>query len=1303
MNMNQTGSTPASRAEQIFTEQITIIHKQIDRIFGLLLLSEWVAAIALAIWISPYAWAGSQSSLHIHLYAALVLGGLIVCYPFMLSRLQAGRERTRHIIGIAQMLLGALLIHLTGGRIETHFHVFGSLAFLSFYRDWKVLISASMVVVLDHVLRGIFFPQSIFGIAVASYWRWLEHAGWVVFEDVFLIFACLRSVKELHAIANRQEELESINARIESTIEQRTAELKQRTEQLEEHRRRTELIIETAGDAFVGADRDGLVTDWNQQAEKIFGWSKQEVQGRLMADIILPPENRQVTAKIIQRFLDRGHAPYFNRRMELKAMHRSGRLFPVEFSIWPVQVADGIRFNAFIHDISERKKNAEATAALAARLQAVLDASTRTVFIATDRTGLITIFNTGAEQLLGYQAAELVGRQSVVLLLLADELNTRSRQIQAESGQSLLGFDILVEQARSGTHDAREWTLVRRDGSRLTFILAITAMCDHAGQESGFLIVANDITERKNAEIALRDAEARSRLLLESTGDGIYGLDRNGLCTFINASAAAMTGYPVDALIGKNIHYLIHHSHANGARYQLEDCPIFKAMRAGTSCLIDGEVFWNAGGSSFPVEYSSYPVRDDQGQLKGTVVIFRNISERKKIEQELQQSKRHAESANRAKSEFLANMSHEIRTPMNGIIGLTRLALGTSLTAVQRDYLEMVARSADSLLKIINDILDFSKIEAGKFSLDPIPFSLRDCIEALVKELSIRALEKGLELVYYIDSASPDALQGDPLRLRQLLINLIGNALKFTEKGEVALTILPLPSPPGKHRLSFEVRDTGLGIPAEKLATIFLPFEQVDGSTTRRFGGTGLGLTISGKLAALMGGAISVESTPGQGSTFRFDALFDWAEPVSRRGQIAETDCLAGLRVLVVDDIETNRRLLQDLLTGWQMIPTLVDSGEAALEQLRYSHARQKPFDLMLLDAMMPGLDGFGTVQKLNGMNSVRNVTIMMLSSADRTDDATRCRSLGIKNYLTKPIAQSELFNAIVESLHEKKDLKSRLALAVPDQGSAQVSGVKPDRRSLKILLAEDNPINARLALAVLEAAGHQVQAVGNGKRAIEVCQNNSFDLVLMDVQMPEMDGLTATRFLREQENNSGNHLPIIAMTALAMKGDREECLAAGMDGYVAKPIQEELLWQEIDRVLHQNPVAPLVAATPKLEPAATESVYIDPEAITTLRKMSGNGSLFNELITMFLDESPTVLAEIEEAIEQRHAGNLRTKAHLLKGSLLTVGGNKVAELAQQLETLGKQGDCSGAEVIYEELRRQLGLFNTAVSQLRTP
>ena len=865
------GAVIEAHATELFTASEHSLHVRIDRMFAVLMILQWLGGVFAAAWLSPQAWIGQSASLHIHIGVAIILGGTILGFPLFLALKRPGKATTRYVIAAAQMLYSALLIHLTGGRIETHFQIFGLLAFLALYRDWRVMVIATLVVAVEHLLRGLIWPQSIYGVLSPSLWRWAEHAFWVLFEDSFLLLAIRQNRKEMFGIALRSAQLEHTTAVIERKVAERT-----------------------------------------------------------------------------------------------------------------VQLTD---------EIAARKQ----------------------------------------------QEAEL--------------------------------------------------------------------------------------------------SRARDAALL----------------------------------------------------------------------------------------------------------------------------------ASRLKAEFLANMSHEIRTPLNGIIGMTGLLLDTELDGERRDFVEIIRSCGDSLLTLINDILDFSKIEAGKLTFETLDFDIRSIVDSVTEMVAENAAGKRIELVSHIHNDIPSALRGDPGRLRQVLLNLIGNAIKFTEFGEVLIHTALKSETEHEAVIHFSVQDTGIGISPEVCQRLFHAFSQADGSTTRKYGGTGLGLAISKRLVEMMGGEIGVVSKLGAGSTFWFTARLAKQPVVVAEPEPPPAD-LRGLRVLIIDDNETNRRVLRLQLKSWNIDSEEACGAQSALACLRRERDNGRPFELALLDMQMPEVDGLELARRVRADATLAATRFILMTSLGAIDRETQLSALGISVCLIKPVRQSKLYDALVKAMLEREGgraYKSAPKLLPPISGTGASTGSSSGnyRARTHILVAEDNPVNQKVILRQLAKLGYRADAVANGLEALAALEAIPYDIVLMDCQMPEMDGYTAAQEIRRREKGSARTY-IIALTAHTMQGDREKCLTAGMDDFLSKPVKIE----EMEKKLK--------SCRPKPEPGVQADQAAEPPVdLQSLEKNAfGDRGFMQEIIESYLAQTSEQIAVLRRALEKQETADVERVAHLLAGSSLTCGMRAVVPPLRQLESMARAG-----------------------------
>jgi two-component system, sensor histidine kinase and response regulator len=773
----------------------------------------------------------------------------------------------------------------------------------------------------------------------------------------------------------------------------------------------------------------------------------------------------------------------------------------------------------------------------------------------------------------------------------------------------------------------------------------------------------------------LKVSEERSRLILESSAEGIFGTDIEGRITFVNPAACRMLGFDAKDLIGQPSHAAFHHHRPDGSLYPKEECPMFAAYKHGKASRIDDEFLWRKDGAGLPVEYGATPMLKD-GTVVGAVISFTDITLRKQQEAEVLAAKEAAEDATKAKSDFLANMSHEIRTPMNAIIGLSHLALKTPLNAKQRDYVSKVHNAGTSLLGVINDILDFSKIEAGKLDMETTDFRLDEVISSVTTLTAQKAHDKGLEFLAHVSPAIPEHLLGDPLRLGQILTNFVNNSVKFTERGEIRLNIELLERTGDKVQLKFSVRDTGIGMTREQSAKLFQPFVQADSSTTRKHGGTGLGLTICRRLVELMGGRVWLESEPGVGSIFFFTV---WLEVGTAKGSgKIVPERLAHLRVLVVDDNAAAREILQEPLSTVAEFVKVVASGPEAIAAVKEQDATE-PFDIIFMDWRMPGMDGLQASRHIKSDETLKKQpAIVLVTAFGREEVREEAERVGLEGFLVKPVTKSMLVDTLV-SVFATPDETGVTPGAAEEEGATRLRGAR-------ILLTEDNEINQQIAIELLEGVGATVHVANNGREAVETLFNGPqpppFDVVLMDLQMPEMDGHQATAKIRSDPRFA--NLPILAMTAHATIEERQRCLAAGMNDHISKPIDPALLFETVGRfykpaTASAPPGPPAVLPLPGREDRGEGERSLSVPDLPSfdgldtkdgLTRVAGNQKLYLKLLRQFAEQQGPSVEQITAALGQGDTALAERLAHTLKGVAGNIGAKPVQAAAGALEKL---------------------------------
>jgi two-component system, sensor histidine kinase and response regulator len=919
-----------------------------------------------------------------------------------------------------------------------------------------------------------------------------------------------------------------------------------------------------------------------------------------------------------------------------------------------------VRFIGTSADITDLKRAEEALRESERRFRTFVDHAADAFFL-TDEQGRILDVNRRACESLGYSRGELIGMTPF------DFVDLEPAVIDDRLRKFLAGEAVAVESRHR-----------RKDGT--VFPVETRGTSFQEGGQQFMVALSRDTTERTRAEQALRESEERFRQFAESVR-GVFWLQEGEWerLLYISPLYEEFWGRTCQSLYEQPRSWIesVHPEDRDLVFNHLEQQS--RGISTETHFRItrpDGSTRWMC--------CRAFPLKNRAGQVYRVGGLVEDINERRQIEEELRRAKEAAESANRAKDEFLANVSHEIRTPMNAILGMTELALDAPLAEDQRQHLKTVKSAADSLLGILNDLLDFSKIEAGKLELDQADFGLRSILGDSLRTLAIRAHTKGLELVNHVQPDVPDALIGDASRLRQVLLNLVGNAIKFTEAGEVVLRVEANADAVHEDEaiLRFAVTDTGIGIPHEKQATIFRAFEQEDSSTTRRYGGTGLGLTIAARLVNLMGGTITLESEPDRGSTFAFTARFGRQPHPPEPAADRLPGLLSNMSVLIVDDNATNREILEEWLRGWQMEPVVRCDGLAALDAIWHSAASGRPFPLVLLDARLADTDGLTLAATIRDRVELATTRIILLTSGDFSGDLARFRELGIDAHLLKPVQHDELLETIYRVMSRAKGSAQTPIELAPAPAAARAA---PDTTSsLHILVAEDNEFNAQLLEQLLRRRGHDVRVASNGREALALAEDRDFDLLLLDVHMPELDGFQVVSTVRERERTSDRHLPVIALTARSRKEDRERCLAAGMDDFLSKPVRAADLWTAIDRVVG--------AGVPRERVGAG---LLDPRTLWEV--CGGDAGALDRICAVFQTHIPDHLAAVQDALCERDAPRLREAAHKLSG-MLAAFSDAAGGVASNLEDRAASAQLEEAgplvhqlETMVDELLRLVG------------
>ncbi len=1040
-------------------------------------------------------------------------------------------------------------------------------------------------------------------------------------------------------------------------------ERKQAEKTLKESEERNRMLLERLPESVVVYDMEGRTLFVNSAFENTFGWSRDSVLGQKID--FVPPELEAETQAAVKKLLADGDDSVF---FETKRLTKKGDLLDVQINTAPFHDSAGQKVGniVILNDITERKKAEEAIKNSEQRLFQIINFLPDPTFV-IDNEGTLVTWNQAMENLSGVKTDDMVGKGNYEYALpfygeRRPLLIDLVRDWDDEYEKKYLSVEKVGEKIIGESYHPNL-------GGKERYLHATAGLIyDAEGEVAGAIETLRDVTEKKKADDIIRENEERLSNILKTTNEGFWLIDTEDITVDINDAMCDILQRPREEIVGSNINKFLDEENIKTVHSQ-------EVKRGEDEKGLYEVTLTRADGSIVPCLVNAAPLFDADGNKIGSFGMFTDITERKHMEDEIIEAKHAAIEANKAKGDFLANMSHEIRTPMNAVIGMTHLALKTKLTPKQQDYLHKIQTSANSLLGIINDILDFSKIEAGKMDMESVNFNLDDVLDNLGNLVSVKAQEKeDLEVLFATDQNVPHFLVGDPLRLGQVLINLANNAVKFTDTGEIVVSTKLLHQTEDKVTLQFAVSDTGIGLTEEQAGKLFQSFTQADTSTTRKYGGTGLGLTISKRLVEMMGGEIWVESEPGQGSTFIFTASFGPGQADMKK-RFTPTRDLRGMKVLVIDDNPTSREILRDILESFSFEVFLAASGQEGIAEIEKAD-KDKPFEMVIMDWKMPGMDGIEASRRIKENSQLSHVPhIVMVTAYGREEVMQKSQKIGLDGFLIKPVSPSVLFDTVMQAHGEDVSAASPLDRQQDDAAAfARIRGAK-------ILLAEDNEINQQVAKEILEGAGLIVSLADDGKQAVNMLKENTYDVVLMDIQMPVMDGYAATREIRKDERFK--ELPIIAMTAHAMAGDEEKSLQAGMNGHVTKPIDPDQLFRALQKWIKPSderiPAKPTAVAPPSAAAAEPKTQAQDlPDTLPGfelaegLNRLQGNQKLYRKLLLDFGVKYTTVAADIRDAMAANDFNEAHSLVHNIKGLAGNLAATELQAAAVEFEKLVK-------------------------------